>query len=73
MELYVIAIDIAKQVFPLHWVDIDTGSIEPRKLRRSLKDQKLHKLLKRSNLLEPGCSGTRQIRLCWQAAWTADL
>ncbi|MGM9489551.1 IS110 family transposase [Ideonella sp. YS5] len=35
MELNVIAIDIAKQVFQLHWVDSETGSIERRKLRRS--------------------------------------
>ena len=35
MELSVIAIDIAKQVFQLHWVDLDTGSIERLKLRRS--------------------------------------
>lgn len=35
MELNVIAIDIAKQVFQLHWVDGETGCIERRKLRRS--------------------------------------
>lgn len=35
MELNVIAIDIAKQVFQLHWVDAETGCIERRKLRRS--------------------------------------
>jgi len=35
MELNVIAIDIAKQVFQLHWVDCDTGSIERLKLRRA--------------------------------------
>jgi len=32
MELNVIAIDIAKQVFQLHWVDGETGCIERRKL-----------------------------------------
>ena len=35
MELNVIAIDIAKQVFQLHWVDCSTGCIERLKLRRS--------------------------------------
>lgn len=35
MELNVIAIDIAKQVFQLHWVDSETGTIERRKVRRS--------------------------------------
>jgi transposase len=35
MELTVIAIDIAKKVFQLHWVERDTGSIERLKLKRS--------------------------------------
>jgi len=35
MELNVIAIDIAKKVFQLHWVEPDTGSIERLKLKRS--------------------------------------
>lgn len=35
MELNVIAIDIAKQVFQLHWVDPETGCIERLKLKRS--------------------------------------
>jgi len=35
MELNVIAIDIAKQVFQLHWIDSDTGSIERLRLKRS--------------------------------------
>jgi transposase len=35
MELNVIAIDIAKKVFQLHWVEADTGSIERLKLKRS--------------------------------------
>ena len=35
MELTVIAIDIAKKVFQLHWVDQDTGSIERLKLKRA--------------------------------------
>lgn len=32
MELNVIAIDIAKKVFQLHWVEPDTGRIERLKL-----------------------------------------
>lgn len=35
MELNVIAIDIAKKVFQLHWVEPDTGNIEKLKLKRS--------------------------------------
>jgi transposase len=35
MELNVVAIDIAKKVFQLHWVKPDTGSIEKLKLKRS--------------------------------------
>lgn len=35
MELNVIAIDIAKKVFQLHWVEPDTGSIERLKLKRA--------------------------------------
>ena len=35
MEGKVIAMDIAKTVFQLHWVDADSGSIEKLKLRRS--------------------------------------
>lgn len=35
MELNVIAIDIAKKVFQLHWVDPETGSIERLKLKRA--------------------------------------
>jgi transposase len=35
MELNVIAIDIAKKVFQLHWVEPDTGSIERMKLKRA--------------------------------------
>lgn len=34
MELNVIAINIAKKVFQLHWVEADTGSIERLKLKR---------------------------------------
>ncbi len=35
MELTDIAMDIAKKVFQLHWVDAETGSIERLKLKRS--------------------------------------
>jgi transposase len=35
MELTVIAIDISKKVFQLHWVERDTGSIERLKLKRA--------------------------------------
>jgi len=35
MELTVIAVDIAKNVFQLHWVEPDTGSIERLKLKRA--------------------------------------
>jgi transposase len=35
MELSVIAIDIAKKVFQLHWVDAETGSIERLRLKRA--------------------------------------
>ena len=35
MELTVIAIDIAKKVFQLHWVEPETGSIEQLKLKRA--------------------------------------
>lgn len=35
MELNVIAIDIAKKVFQLHWVEPDSGSIERLKLKRA--------------------------------------
>ena len=35
MELTVTAIDIAKKVFQLHWVDPDTGAIERLKLKRA--------------------------------------
>jgi transposase len=35
MELTVIAMDIAKQVFQLHWVEPDTGTIERLKLKRA--------------------------------------
>lgn len=35
MELTVIAVDIAKNVFQLHWVEPETGSIERLKLKRS--------------------------------------
>lgn len=35
MELTVIAVDIAKKVFQLHWVDPETGSIERLKLKRA--------------------------------------
>ena len=34
MELSVIAMDIAKKVFQLHWVECETGSIERLKLKR---------------------------------------
>ena len=35
MELTVIAMDIAKKVFQLHWVELETGSIERLKLKRA--------------------------------------
>lgn len=35
MELNVIAVDIAKKVFQLHWVEPDTGCIERLKLKRA--------------------------------------
>lgn len=35
MELTVIAIDIAKKVFQLHWVEPETGVIERLKLKRA--------------------------------------
>jgi transposase len=35
MELNVIAMDIAKKVFQLHWVEPDTGSIERLQLKRA--------------------------------------
>ncbi len=35
MELTVIAIDIAKKVFQLHWVEAESGSIERLKLKRA--------------------------------------
>jgi transposase len=35
MELNVIAMDIAKKVFQLHWIDNEAGSIEQLKLRRA--------------------------------------
>ncbi len=35
METNVIAIDVAKKVFQLHWVEAETGSIERLKLKRS--------------------------------------
>lgn len=35
MELDVIAVDLAKKVFQLHWVDPDTGCIERLKLKRA--------------------------------------
>ncbi|MDP9124305.1 MAG: IS110 family transposase, partial [Pseudomonadota bacterium] len=35
MELNVVAIDIAKKVFQLHWVEPETGSIERLKLKRA--------------------------------------
>ncbi|TXI21884.1 MAG: IS110 family transposase [Roseateles sp.] len=35
MELNVVAIDIAKKVFQLHWVEPDTGCIEKLKLKRA--------------------------------------
>jgi transposase len=35
MELNVVAIDIAKKVFQLHWVDPETGVIERLKLKRA--------------------------------------
>ena len=35
MERTVIAMDIAKQVFQLHWVEHDSGAIERAKLKRS--------------------------------------
>ena len=35
MELNAIAIDIAKKVFQLHWVEPDSGSIERLKLKRA--------------------------------------
>ena len=35
MELNLIAIDIAKKVFQLHWVEADSGSIERMKLKRA--------------------------------------
>jgi transposase len=34
MELSVIAVDIAKSVFQLHWVEPETGVIERHKLKR---------------------------------------
>ena len=37
MELNVIAIDIAKKVFQLHWVEPDTGSIERMKVIEALE------------------------------------
>lgn len=35
MDRTVIAIDIAKKVFQLHWVDLETGCIERQQLKRS--------------------------------------
>jgi transposase len=35
MELSVVAVDIAKKVFQLHWVEAETGSIERLKLKRA--------------------------------------
>lgn len=35
MELTVIAVDIAKKVFQLHWVETESGSIERLKLKRA--------------------------------------
>ena len=35
MELNVVAIDIAKKVFQLHWVEPETGCIERLKLKRA--------------------------------------
>jgi transposase len=35
MERPVIAVDIARKVFQLHWVDMDTGSIERLQLKRA--------------------------------------
>ena len=35
MELSVIAMDIAKKVFQLHWVEAESGSIERLKLKRA--------------------------------------
>jgi hypothetical protein len=35
MERTVIAIDIAKKVFQLHWVEMDTGCIERLQLKRA--------------------------------------
>ena len=35
MERTVIAIDIAKKVFQLHWVDAETGCIERLRLKRA--------------------------------------
>ncbi|UKI12023.1 MULTISPECIES: hypothetical protein [Variovorax] len=35
MERTVIAVDIAKKVFQLHWVEMDTGCIERLQLKRA--------------------------------------
>jgi hypothetical protein len=35
MKLCVIAMDIAKKVFQLHWVDAESGSVERLKLKRA--------------------------------------
>jgi len=35
MELNVVAVDIARKVFQLHWVEAETGSIERLKLKRA--------------------------------------
>jgi hypothetical protein len=35
MELNVVAIDIAKKVFQLHWVEPETGCIERLKMKRA--------------------------------------
>ena len=35
MERTVIAVDIAKKVFQLHWVDMETGCIERLRLTRA--------------------------------------
>ena len=35
MERTVIAVDIAKKVFQLHWVDMETGCIERLRLKRA--------------------------------------
>jgi transposase len=59
MELNVVAIDIAKKVFQLHWVEPDTGCIERLKLKR---DQVLQWFVTRSPslILIEACGGAHE-------------